>query len=124
MMQLALLALWAALLIALLVSRARLHDPLFWLLLIPALVAGLGSMWISRQDARQARLKYAHWRARLAGLVDEPDIQDDGHLYEWFDEPEWNRIFQVLERMPSGARSLRKAIAEVDPELLSSREER
>jgi hypothetical protein len=115
-MHLALLAIWAAFLVVLLVSRARPHEPLFWLLLVPSLLAGGGAMWVSSNDSRKARRMYAQWQARLATVGALTDVPDDGHLYEWFDQPEWDRIFQALERMPPGARSLRAAIATVDPE--------
>jgi len=38
-----------------------------------------------------------------------------GHLYEHLDAEEWERVFALVERMPRGARSLRRAIEEVDP---------
>ena len=48
------------------------------------------------------------------------DVEDDGHLYEWLDTPQWLAVFSELERMPPASRSLRAALQSVAPEVLVS----
>jgi len=66
--------------------------------------------------AGKERQALKDWKQRLSSLIDNPDIKDDGHLFEQFDQNEWARIFFELERLPKENRSLRKAVQIVDPE--------
>lgn len=85
------------------------------LLWAPGFVAAIAYMWLERAENRRAREGATKWLARYNGLVDAHDVPDDGHLYEYLDADEWERVFALVERMPPGARSLRRAIKEVDP---------
>lgn len=113
---LACIAGWAILLIAFLVIRPSLRSPLAWGLLVPALVLGGAYMILTRLDAGKERSEWEEWKTRLTGLIDKPDVENDGHLFEQFDSAEWDLIFAELQRQPSDTRSLRKAIEVVDPE--------
>ena len=107
---------WAACLVALIVMRPRVGSAGFWVLIVAAFVAGGAYMIDAYVQARRRKREAAEWLQRYRALVDVADAEDDGHLSEWFDAEEWQRIFQALERMPKGERSLRRAIATVDPD--------
>jgi hypothetical protein len=110
---------WAILLIALLVIRPPLRSPLAWCLSVPAFVLGAAYMISAKFEAKREQQKWQNWSQRLGGLTAHPDVKDDGHLYELFDQDEWSRIFAELERQPEKTRSLRKAILKVDPKFES-----
>jgi hypothetical protein len=57
------------------------------------------------------------WQARLSKLVPTIDVDDDGHLYEWLDPPQWEAVFAMLEQTPRESRSLRQAMEAVEPEI-------
>jgi hypothetical protein len=88
----------------------------FWALLVLVLMAGSLYMWRSRMDAKESEGAWVAWNRRLQSFAEINDVEDDGHLYEWFDASEWERIFSELERMPKGSRSLRQAVSVVDPD--------
>ncbi|OGW54798.1 MAG: hypothetical protein A2Z46_02705 [Nitrospirae bacterium RBG_19FT_COMBO_55_12] len=113
-----LIGFWAALLVAFFVLRPSARSLLFWVLIIPAFVSGVWYLWYSHLQSRSTQRDFSAWQERLDALVDIKDIEDDGHLFEWFDRFEWERIFSEIERMPKGLRSLRKAISAVDPEFV------
>jgi hypothetical protein len=77
--------------------------------------AGGAYMWLERAENKRAREAGATWLARYNALADAHDVPDDGHLYEWLDDDEWERVFTLLEQTPPGTRSLRRAIKVVDP---------
>ena len=85
------------------------------LLWAPAFAAGIAYMWLGRDENRRARDEAAKWLTRYNNLRDAHDVPDDGHLYESLDADDWARVFALVEQMPPGARSLRRAIKEVDP---------
>ena len=85
------------------------------LLWAPAFVAGIAYMWLERAENRRTRDDAATWLAKYNALTDAHDVPDDGHLYEYLDPDEWRRVFALVEQMPPGTRSLRRAIKEVDP---------
>jgi hypothetical protein len=107
---------WAACLVALIVMRPAVGSAGFWGLIVIAVVAGAAYMIDAHVQAQRRRHEVAEWLERLRSLVDFADVEDDGHLNEWFDADEWQRIFRELERMPKGERSLRRAIETVDPD--------
>ena len=80
-----------------------------------AFAAALTYMWLERGENRRARDAAARWLARYNSLADAHDVPDDGHLFEGLDSDEWERVFALVEQMPPGRRSFRRAIAEVDP---------
>jgi hypothetical protein len=116
--RLAPLAIWAVLMIALMIFRPQPNTALFWLLIVPGFAAGGLHMWLSHMDSRRLAREWSAWEVRFRSLVDVNDVEDDGHLYEWFDPPEWERIFLELEKMPPGTRNLRVAINAVNPDVL------
>ena len=85
------------------------------LLWAPGFAAAIAYTWLERAENRRAREDASNWLARYNALADAHDVPDDGHLYECLDAEEWERVFRLVERMPRGARSLRRAIEEVDP---------
>lgn len=112
-------ALWALLLLVLVVVRPRPWSPLFLSLFGLAMALGMGLMWRSRREAVASRRAFAAWQARMQLLAPAMDVDDDGHLYEWLDPPQWEAVFSELERMPRGSRSLRQAMGVVAPEGLA-----
>ena len=69
-------------------------------------------------EAAAERAAFVQWSARLSGLGTLRDVDDDGHLYEWLDPPQWQEVFAALEAMPANARSLRSALLATHPEVL------
>jgi len=55
------------------------------------------------------------WQGRLKTLDPVIDVEDDGHLQEWLDPPQWEAVFSELERTPKESRSLRNAIEKIAP---------
>jgi len=55
------------------------------------------------------------WQGRLKTLDPVIDVEDDGHLREWLDPPQWEAVFSELERTPKESRSLRNAIEKIAP---------
>jgi hypothetical protein len=115
-----LVAIWAALLIQFVVLRPRPYSFLFWLLVVSAMCFGGSYMLLSHFESRRVELEVTAWLRKLDQLVDVHDFEDDGHLAEYLDESERRRVLEELERMPSGARSLRRAIGIVSPDLLGN----
>jgi hypothetical protein len=111
--------LWSLLLLVLIVVRPRPWSPLFLSLLGLAMALGMGLMWRSRRESVASRRAFAAWQARMQLLAPAMDVDDDGHLYEWLDPPQWEAVFSELERMPRGSRSLRQAMGVVAPEGLA-----
>jgi hypothetical protein len=72
----------------------------------------------ARVEALAERGAFVQWSDRLAGLGALRDVEDDGHLQEWLDPPQWQEVFAALEAMPANARSLRSAILATHPEVL------
>src|SRR5436190_16876235 len=94
-------------------------DMLTWGFLLLCGVGGALYFALLRRGAEAAatyRQEAAWWKARMDALQPTIDVDDDGHLFEWFDVPEWERIFALLEASPPGARSLRSAIERVAPD--------
>ena len=75
-------------------------------------------MIVETLDSKRTQRQVAAWYVRLTALVDVPDYVDDGHLHEWLEPDEQERVIQELERMPPGSRSLKQALARVSPELI------
>jgi hypothetical protein len=112
------LALWAAALLALMVLRPRASGGFFWFLVTAAIVLGGLHAWFTRVENRRFAQEFNAWELRLRSLVDVNDVNDDGHLYEWLDPSDWEKVFLELEKMPQGARNLRAAINSVAPDVL------
>ena len=96
------------------------HSRSPWLsVLAVVLVVGWGvQRFISHRSEKRETLELADWQRRLDAVVDVRDFDDDGHLYEYFETEERERLIQELERMPRGSRSLRQAIKIVNPEIV------
>ncbi|HSE04344.1 MAG TPA: hypothetical protein VLK35_09370 [Methylomirabilota bacterium] len=82
-----------------------------------ALVPGGAYMLLSHLESRRTQREVTAWIRQINDLVDVDDFEDDGHLPEYLDESERRRIVEELERMPPGARSLRRALGIVSPTL-------
>lgn len=81
-------------------------------------LAGAVYTWLNHTESRREKVVTQEWKRRYDALVEHHDMPDDGHLYEWFDSAQWSRIFEALEGMPLGQRSLRRAIKVVDSSFL------
>lgn len=75
-------------------------------------------MLLSHLESRRNQREVTAWIRQINGLVDVHDFEDDGHLPEYLDESERRRVVEELERMPPGARSLRRALGIVSPALI------
>jgi hypothetical protein len=113
-----LIVLWAGLLVTFLVMRPAPHSALFWSLVGSALLFGGLYMVLSLRESRRTQSATLASLQRVDELVDVRDYRDDGHLPEYLDDAERRRVIEALERMPAGARSLRRAIGMVSPDLL------
>ncbi|HSY18476.1 MAG TPA: hypothetical protein VK815_09095 [Candidatus Acidoferrales bacterium] len=60
----------------------------------------------------------AAWNRSLAPLVDISDYPDRDDLYFYLETGDRPRLLDALRRMPRGSRSLRAAVAAIDPDLL------
>lgn len=111
---------WALLLLLfVIIVRPRPWSPLFLSLGGVMMALGIWLMWRSHLEAVASRRAFATWQARLQSLAPAMDVEDDGHLYEWLDPPQWEAVFAEIERMPRGSRSLRQAMSVVVPEALT-----
>jgi hypothetical protein len=110
--------LWLVLLLSFVVVRPRPSSFAFWAWAAVVVAAGLAQMWRARAAAVAERKAFARWSDRLARLGVLRDVEDDGHLHEWLDPPQWQEVFAALEAMPADARSLRSAILATYPEVL------
>jgi hypothetical protein len=108
---------WLVLLVALVFMRPHPSTALFWVLAIAVVGVGIVQMARSRSEDARERAAYAEWSHRLSELGARIDLEDDGHLFEWLDPPQWQQVFARLEAMPAGSRSLRKAIQSTYPEV-------
>jgi hypothetical protein len=100
------------------VLRPTPYSLFFWLLPGSAIVVGGAYMLLSHLESRRHQRDVTTWLRKLDQLVDVDDFEDDGHLAEYLDESERSRVVGELERMPIGARSLRRALSIVSPELI------
>src|SRR3989304_2971421 len=107
--------LWALLLLLFVVVQPRPWSPLFLSLFGLAMALGIWLMWRSHLESVASKRAFATWQARIQSLAPAMDVDDDGHLYEWLDPPQWEAVFSELERVPSGSRSLRQAMGVVSP---------
>jgi hypothetical protein len=117
--QLSLIFVWAILLFTFMVFRPVPRSFLFWALIIPAFLTGGAYMFLSRVESRRTIRDVSDWDRRLRASVDVWDFEDDGHLYEYFEPDERERLIHELDRMPRGFRSLRSAIEIVSPDLIN-----
>jgi hypothetical protein len=106
---------FAAAILGLMFAPRRWPVPVFALLFGVAFSAGLGYTWLERTENQRSRNEGARWLVRYDAIRDAHDVADDGHLYDSLDSAEWDRVFSLVEQMPPGARSLKRAIKEVDP---------
>jgi hypothetical protein len=113
-----LIVVWAGLLVAFMIVRPAPGSPLFWMLIGAATAIGGVYMLLSHRESRQVQREVTAWDRKISELVDLNDFEDDGHLAEYLDDAERRKVIEELERMPPGARSLRRAIGTVAPELL------
>jgi len=113
-----LIVVWAGLLIAFMIVRPAPTSLLFWVLIGSATAIGGVYMLLSHHESRQVQRDVTAWNRKVTQLADLHDFEDDGHLAEYLDHAERRRVIEELERMPPGARSLRRAIGTVAPELL------
>lgn len=101
--------------ISFLIIRPRPDSILFWVIVGAGTACLLANAAIDRKAANRDIEKYRAWQSRFRELVDIDYLEDDGHLNEWFTDLEWEAIFEKLESMPKGSRSIRMAIEAVKP---------
>jgi hypothetical protein len=109
---------WLVLLLSFLIVRPRPFTLAFWVWMAVVVGAGLLQMRRAHAEAVAEREAFVQWSDRLAGLGALRDVEDDGHLHEWLDPPQWQDVYAALEAMPADARSLRSAILATHPEVL------
>ena len=116
---LAIIALWAGLLIVFMVVSPPPSSTMFWLLIGGAAATGGLYMLLAHRDSNRTQRETRAWMRQVDELVDLHDYVDDGHLFEQLDEVERRRVIDELARMPAESRSLRRALELVCPEILS-----
>src|SRR5690349_6505982 len=67
-----------------------------WLAVGLVVVWGVRWFITSRKEERESE-ELADWHRRLEAAVDVRDFEDDGHLHEWFEPAERERLIQELE---------------------------
>ncbi len=87
-------------------------DFLLWMLLIAAVVA----IAIYRFAAYVRMRDYDEWQQCLDELHVTRDVRADEGLYDLLSQMQWAAVLEALRAMPEGARSLRDAIRQVDPQ--------
>ena len=115
---LVLIAIWAVLLVIFLVLDLPPRSVTFWTVIGAAILIGVMYMVLTHRDTRRSQRETAEWGRRLNELVDINDFDDDGHLAEFLDNSERQRVIEALEQMPKGSRSLRQALHSVSPDLV------
>jgi hypothetical protein len=108
---------WVAVVMALLVARPTPGSPSFVLLVGVALVLGAAMTLRTHLENRADKRAFELWQARLRTLAPVMDVDDDGHLHEWLDPPQWEAVFAALEQTPRESRSLREAMEAVEPDI-------
>ena len=108
---------WVAIVVAFVVARPTRGSPLFVLLIGAALVLGASMTLRTHLENRAEKRAFELWQARLRTLAPVMDVDDDGHLHEWLDPPQWEAVFAMLEQAPRESRSLRKAMEAVEPDI-------
>ena len=111
-------AIWASLLLAFLLVGPRPSTLAFWVFLVIIFVAGGLLSRKQRAEASQQQDAFTAWSGRLTASGAIVDVDDDGHLYEWLDAAQWQAVFEALEQLPPGGRSLRQVLATKFPEVL------
>jgi hypothetical protein len=117
---------WAAQWNTLLTARRYWHSfdfkELMFLALGVLVILLMIFLWINGYLAdrreKQEQKAAAEWNRSLAPLVDISDYPDRDDLYFYLEPAERPRLLDALRRMPKGSRSLRQAVATVDPDLL------
>src|SRR6186997_608076 len=109
---------WAGVLLCFVIVRPRPGSLVFTLFVVALFSAGAVHWLVSRRVSSESEREWAAWQARMDVLQVVIDIEDDGHLYEWLDPPQWAAAFTELERMPPTSRSLKAALQSVAPEVL------
>lgn len=109
---------WACGLVTLLVLKPQPGSTPFIFIVVVVFALGISLMWRSHLETRAEQLAFSLWQERFQSVAPLVDVDDDGHLYEWLDLPQWEAVFLELEESPSGERSLLKAIKKVAPEAL------
>jgi len=107
---------WAGGITLLLVLRPRPWSPIFLAGYGAVIVLGVFLEWQSHLETAAAKRVYAGWEARIKLLAPTIDVEDDGHLFEWLDPPQWEAVFHELEMMPNASRRLRQAMKIIAPE--------
>ena len=102
------------------VARPSPSSPLSWLLIASAMLVGVLYMQRSNSESVRTQRAALAWLEAVHQLVDVHDYRDDGHLPEYLDAAERQRVIAELQRMPAGSRSLRRALEIVSPELLNN----
>lgn len=115
---LVLFALWALALIACLVVRPRPWTPSFYALLAAVVVFGVLFRWRVHVGRKASKRVLSEWEARFKSVAPIVDVDDDGHLYEWLEPAEWEKVFVELEKIPKESRSLRQAMERIAPDAL------
>lgn len=110
---------WALSLLVLVVVRPQPWSPLFVGIFAVIMALSLSLMWRSHKETSEEKRRHSLWETRINVLAPIIDVDDDGHLYEWLDPPQWEEVFSMLEQTPKESRSLRKAMQAIAPELVA-----
>jgi hypothetical protein len=90
----ALIVIWAGLLIVFVVMRPRPYSLSFWLLVGSAMLSGGLYSLTSHMESKRVKRATLAWLQQVNELVDVRDFQNDGHLPEYLDESERRRVVE------------------------------
>lgn len=113
-----LFVIWVALIVGFFAVKPAHGTPVY--IVVSTLVLVVAGVFLNQ--SRMESLAYgqaeADWQVQMDALQPIIDVDDDGHLYEWLNPPEWEAVFAELAKMPPGGRSLKSAIGVICPESL------
>jgi len=95
-----------------------------WITWVAVAIIVAFSAYVTISTDRQKRRRRAEeaaeaaWYRTLAPLIDISDYPDRDDLYFYLEPAQRPRLLDALRRMPRGSRSLRAAVATIDPDLL------
>jgi len=111
-----LFAIWVALIVCLFALKPADGAPIY--IVVSTLAFVVAGVLMSRSKIESLAYGQAEtdWQVQMDTLKPIIDVDDDGHLYDWLNPPEWEAVFAELAKMPANGRSLRAAMGVVSPE--------
>jgi hypothetical protein len=111
---------WGAILVAFVILQPETSSLAFWALVAAAVAATIAQMSYAykRASDEQDTIDGLSERLKSLGAIVDLEDGDDEDVLEALDAQQWEDVFLALSRMPTGSRSLRKAILQTHPRTL------